>query len=80
VHEVVKGGTNNAACFVDIIQARCQTAEMITSRVPFQDKLFVFLSRLLLNQPYTSRLVLPHRAQFFALIALTKECDGQTVD
>jgi hypothetical protein len=47
---MVKGGTNNAACFVDIIQARCQAAEMITSRVAFQDKLFVFLSHLLLNR------------------------------
>jgi len=50
VHEVVKGGSNNAACFVGIIQARCQTAKMITSRVPFQGKLFVFLSHLFLNR------------------------------
>jgi len=50
VHEVVKGCTDNAACFVGIIQDRCQTAEMITSRAAFQEKLLVFLSHLQLNR------------------------------
>jgi hypothetical protein len=71
LHEVVKGGTDNAACFVGIILVRCQTAEMITSRVTFR----VFESPAV--EPYNSRLVLPHRVQFFALIALTKECEGR---
>jgi hypothetical protein len=66
VHEVVKGGTNNAAGFMGIIQARCQTARIIKSRNTLSRQI-VCVFKPPVFKPYTSRLVLPHRGSICRL-------------
>jgi hypothetical protein len=74
---MVKGGTNTAAYLVGIREARCanRRTDNITRSLSRKTVCVFKLSR---RQLHTSRSVLPHLAQFIALIALTKEFDVQT--